>query len=95
MYAHLEIEALRVPKAGLMDREKFITKLDELTPAEIETRLASWDLEKLVLARGASRHTGSAPRATRAGMWREYHLKSSQSGPLRQACSLWVSSLLL
>ena len=95
MYAHLEIEALRVPKAGLMEREKFIAELDELTPAEIETRLASWDLEKLMLAWGASRHTGSAPRTTRAGMWREYHLKSSQSGPLRQACSLWVSSLLL
>ena len=34
-----------------MDREKFVAELDQLTPAEIEARLASWDLEKLVLAR--------------------------------------------
>ena len=76
MYAHLEIEALRVPKAGLMDREKFIAELDELTPAEIETRLASWDLEKLVLAREhLATRAAAPPGQPEKVMWREYHLK--------------------
>jgi hypothetical protein len=33
-----------------MDREKFFAELDQLTPAEIEARLPTWDMEKLVLA---------------------------------------------
>jgi hypothetical protein len=33
-----------------MDRDKFFAELDQLTPAEIEARLPSWDMEKLVLA---------------------------------------------
>ena len=75
MYAHLEIEALRVPKAGLMDREKFITELDELTPAEIEARLASWDLEKLVLAREHLATRAAPPGQPEKVMWRQYPSK--------------------
>jgi hypothetical protein len=33
-----------------MDRDKFFAELDQLTPAEIEARLPTWDMEKLVLA---------------------------------------------
>jgi hypothetical protein len=33
-----------------MDRDKFFAELDQLTPPEIEARLPSWDMEKLVLA---------------------------------------------
>ena len=33
-----------------MDRDKFFAELDQLTAAEIEARLPTWEMEKLVLA---------------------------------------------
>ena len=33
-----------------MDRDKFFAELVQLTPSEIEERLPTWDMEKLVLA---------------------------------------------
>jgi hypothetical protein len=33
-----------------MDRDEFFAELDQLTPAEIQERLSSWDVEQLVLA---------------------------------------------
>ena len=33
-----------------MDRDKFFAELDQLTPAEIQEQLSSWDVEQLVLA---------------------------------------------
>ena len=33
-----------------MDRDTFFAELDQLTPAEIEALLPTWDMEKLVLA---------------------------------------------